>query len=322
MKNGCKVQGLRCKENQAKTLNLKPGTLDRAFNGLSGMRYTLSALIVMALLVQGCVGLALKTTPSLIPNLTRAVFEECDAELARASMPADLKLMEGLLKSAPQNNQLLTALSMGFTGYALLFLEDDDPARASGLYARAKTYAMAALGQKGKRLQEATPNLQQARLLLQDLDLDDLAPLFWATLAWNSWINLNLDNPAALAQMGVAEACTERLLEIDPTYLYGTPHVLMGTILAAKPDVLGGDKAAAKVHFDKAMEISKGDFLLTPYYYARYYAVKAQDKVLFSRLLNEVLERPDAELRGVCLLNTVMKKKARSLLGRMDEFFF
>jgi tetratricopeptide (TPR) repeat protein len=286
------------------------------------MSYKLSAIIAMGLVAQGCVGLALHTTPSLIPNLTQAVFEECDMELARASMPADLKLMEGLLKSAPHNNQLLTALSMGFTGYGLLFLEDDDPERASKLYARARAYAMAALGEEGTRLQKATVNLEQARVLLQGLDRDDLAPLFWATLAWNSWINLNLDNPAALAQMGVAEACIERLLEIDPTFLYGTPHVLMGTILAAKPAILGGDKAAAKVHFDKAMEISKGAFLLTPYYYARYYAVKAQDKALFSRLLNEVVERPAAELGDVCLLNTVMKEKARSLLGRMDEFFY
>jgi hypothetical protein len=279
-------------------------------------------IITIALLAQGCVGLALQTTPSLIPNLTGAVFEECDMELARASMPADLKLMEGLLKSAPQNTQLLTALSMGFTGYGLLFLEDDDPERASRLYSRAKAYAMEALGDDGRKLQEATLSLDGARILLRDLGREDLEPLFWATLAWNSWINLNLDNPAALARMGVAQACLERLLEIEPAFLYGTAHVLMGTILAAKPAILGGDEAAAKAHFDKAMEISKGAFLLTPYYYARYYAVKAQDKDLFAKLLDEALARPAADLPDVCLLNTVIKEKARALLGRVDEFFY
>jgi hypothetical protein len=211
---------------------------------------------------------------------------------------------------------------MGFTGYGLLFLEDDDPERASSFYARAKAYAMEALGDEGRKLQEVTLNLDRARTLLRDLGREDLEPLFWATLAWNSWINLNLDNPAALARMGVAQACIERLLEIDPTFLYGTPHVLMGTILAAKPAILGGDEVAAKAHFDKAMEISKGAFLLTSCYYARYYAVKTQDKDLFARLLDEALARPSDELRDVCLLNTAMKEKARALLGRMDEFFF
>jgi hypothetical protein len=279
-------------------------------------------VITLGLMAQGCVGLALQATPSLVPDLTQAVFEECDVALARASLPADLKLMEGLLKSAPQNTQLLTALSMGFTGYGLLFLEDDDPERASGFYARAKAYGMAALGDEGKRLQEATLNLDQARVLLGNLGRDDIEPLFWASLAWNIWVNLSLDNPAALARMGVAQACVERLLEIDPTFLYGTPHVLMGTILAAKPAILGGDAAKAKAHFEKAMEISNGTFLLTPYYYARYYAVKVQDKDLFAGLLDGAIARPAAELPGVCLLNTVMREKARALLGRMDEFFF
>jgi hypothetical protein len=171
-------------------------------------------------------------------------------------------------------------------------------------------------------LQEATLNLEQARTILQNVGRDAVEPLFWATLAWNGWVNLNLDNPSALAQMGIAQACIERLLEIDPSYLYGTAHVLMGTILAAKPAILGGDAAAAKAHFDKAMDISKGAFLLTPYYYARFYAVKAQDKDLYARLLDEALARPAVKLRDVCLLNTVMKEKARVLLSRMDEFFY
>ena len=122
--------------------------------------------------------------------------------------------------------------------------------------------------------------------------------------------------------MGVAQTCIERLLEIDPTFLYGTAHVLMGTVLAAKPAILGGDAAAAKAHFDKAMEISKGAFLLSPYYYARYYAVKAQDKDLFARLLDEAVARPTADLPDVCLVNTVMKGKASALRTRMDEFFY
>jgi len=279
-------------------------------------------IIAVALLAQGCVGLALETTPSLIPHLTQAVFEECDTELARESIPADLKLMEGLLKSAPQNTQILTALSMGFTGYGLLFVEDQDPERASHLYWRAKAYAMAALGDAGSRLEDPTLNLERARILLKGLGRDDLEPLFWATLAWNSWVNLNLDHPKALAQMGVAQACIERLLEIDPTFFYGTAHVLMGTILAAKPAILGGDEKSAKAHFDRAMEISNGAFLLTPYYYARYYAVKAQDKVLFTQLLGEAVARPATGLREACLLNTVMKEKARVLIGEEDAFFY
>ena len=58
---------------------------------------------------------------SLIPNLNQAFFEECDTDLAKQSLPADLKLMEGILKSDLNNKQLLTALCMGFTGCAMLW---------------------------------------------------------------------------------------------------------------------------------------------------------------------------------------------------------
>ena len=63
--------------------------------------------------------LAVNASSSLIPNLTMAFFEECDLELAEQSLPAELKLIEGLLKNAPQNKELLTALCMGFAGYAM-----------------------------------------------------------------------------------------------------------------------------------------------------------------------------------------------------------
>ena len=47
----------------------------------------------------GCVRLALHLSGSMIPNMAQALFEECDPDLAKQSMPAQLKLMEGLLKT-------------------------------------------------------------------------------------------------------------------------------------------------------------------------------------------------------------------------------
>ena len=58
---------------------------------------SLFAIVLLKLLTTGCMKLALNATSSLIPNLTRAFFEECDLKLAEQSLPAELKLMEGLL---------------------------------------------------------------------------------------------------------------------------------------------------------------------------------------------------------------------------------
>jgi len=273
------------------------------------------------LLLIACVQMALNANPKLIPHFTEAFFEECDSRMAAQSLPANLKLMEGLLKNDPQNRQLLTALSMGYTGYSLLFVEDEDAQRASALYLRAKTYGSIALSGRGAKAPlDGDPKKHET--LLREMGRDKLEPLFWTTMAWMSWINLNLDQPAALAQIPMAQAYLEKIMELDPTFFYGTPHILMGATLAARPPMLGGDPPLAENHFRTARELSNGKFLLAPYYEARYYAVRAQDKELFTELLEAVEKTPPGELKEVCLINAVIKEKAKRLAARKDELFF
>lgn len=282
----------------------------------------LSLLLLLLLIMTGCVSLGLEFSPSLISNLTQASFEECDLQLAEESLPAELKLMEGLLKNAPNNRRLLTALSMGFTGYAMLFVEEDAPERASHLYLRAKNYGLRAMGQNGSLLKAAGQSRTAIANALSTTGKEGLGPLFWTTMSWNGWINLNLDKPAALAQLAIAELCLERVLELNGDYFYGTPYVLMGTILASKPKMLGGNPIRAKEYFEKALSLTNGKFLLTQYHFAKYYAVRAQDKTLFNKLIRQIdMTRPE-DLKGACLINTVMKQKAKRLMNMSDELFF
>jgi hypothetical protein len=169
-------------------------------------------ITILFLCLTGCVGLMTRFSPSLIPNFTRVFFEECDPELARIAFPADLKLIEGLLKSDPGNKPLLTALCLGFTGYAMLFIEDENPERASQLYLRARDYGLKAMGRKGTFLKSSIPGAEGIRTGLNAFGEKELEVLFCTTMSWHAWINLNLDKPVALAQTGIAQACLERVL--------------------------------------------------------------------------------------------------------------
>jgi hypothetical protein len=85
---------------------------------------------------------------------------------------------------------------------------------------------------------------------------------------------------------------------------------------------LGGDAARAKDYFSRAMAASDGGFLLAPYYYAKYYAVRVQDKALFLDLIRRVEQgRPD-QLKEVCLINVAMQQKVKRLKAQADELFF
>jgi tetratricopeptide (TPR) repeat protein len=284
------------------------------------IRTSLSMLMV-AFLFAGCVRLALQFSPSLIPHMTETLFEECDPELARQSLPADLKLMEGLLKNDPNNRRLLTALCIGFTGYSLLFVEEENQERASKLYLRAMEYGARVLDHEMGSLEEFTADSKTLQHTLMSLGEAEHVALFWFAMSWNAWINLNRDQPAALAQLGSAQSCVERVLEIKPDYLYGAPYILMGSILAERPRMLGGDEARARECFERALALSNGTFLLVHYYFARYYAVRVQNKGLFLRLLEEIESNPADGLKEVCLINSVIKRRVQGMRNLSGELF-
>lgn len=277
---------------------------------------------ITLVIVSGCVKLVLRSSHSVVTNLTQAVFEECDPRLAELSIPSELKILEGILKNDPGNKHLLISLCTGFTGYSLLFVEQEDPEWASSLYLRARNYGLRALGAEEQALNERGVHKEAIMDLLRGIGKSDIESLFWTTMSWNAWINLNLDKPHALSQIGISEACLKKILDIEPDFMYGSPYVLMGTILSAKPKMLGGDADAAKGFFEKAMDSSNGDFLLVHYFFAKYYAVRVQNKALFLQLISLAEEYPPDRVKGACLINSVMKKRILRLKKDMDKLFF
>ena len=271
--------------------------------------------------LQGCMQVALRASPSLFPNVAATIFEECDPEFAKASIPPNLKLMEGLLKNDPENRKILTTLSMGFAGYALLFVESEDPERASVLYLRALGYGIKALGDNGALLQSRAGGPKAVSAALKNMGQTDLEALFWTTLSWNAWINLNLDKPSALAELSASEACLKRVLELDEHFFYSAPHILMGASLAARPPLLGGSPEKARFHFEQAMQKNQRKFYLTQFYFAKYYAVRVQDKELFTRALAEVIHGNPGDLKDVCLINRVMQRRAQELAKQAEDLF-
>jgi tetratricopeptide (TPR) repeat protein len=282
--------------------------------------FFLTGLLLFSLM--GCMKLALRSSPALLQNFSDSVFEECDPELAGDAIPANLMLMEGLLKSDPENGKILTLLSMGFSGYGMLFLENDQPERASHFYLRARGYGVQALGKKGTALVEPGAKIESVQAALEAIGPRDFEALFWTAVSWNAWINLNLDKPTALSELGASKACLERILELNENYLYGFPHILIGTTLAATPPMLGGDPQRAKIHFEKALTLGERNFFLAQYYFARYYTTRAQDKKLFFEILDEVIKGDPKDLKDVCLINTVVQSMAAQLRETADDLFF
>jgi len=96
----------------------------------------------------------------------------------------------------------------------------------------------------------------------------------------------------------------------------------MGASLAARPPLLGGSPEKARIHFEQAMQESHKKFYLAQVYFAKYYAVRVQDRELFVRVLAEVIQGNPGELKEVCLINRVMQSRAQELAKRTEDLFF
>jgi len=259
-------------------------------------------------------------TATLLDGVARSSYKQSDLRMVREGMPAYLMLMDGMIETWPDNAQLFIAAAQGYSSFASLFVEDQDKEYAKLLFGKARQYALRSLELRGFKdpLQRPVDDFKEG---LKGLGKKDTPYIFWSATCWANWINLNLDSMEALAELPRVESMMQRVLEIDEGFYYGGPHLFMGIWFASRPRIAGGDLKKAQGHFLKALEFGKGKFLMANVYYANTYARQALDKDLFVSTLQKVLETPADISPDLTLLNTVAQKKARELLGRVEEYF-
>ena len=254
-------------------------------------------------------------------DVAKAAAKQSDPTVVRSGTPAYLMLIDGLIEISPDDSRLLLAGCQGYGTYASLFLDEADQAKATALYGRARAYGFRSLSARGDMRQALSGSLKEFAAFLCRCRKEDVPALFCATSSWARWTAVNLDNLEAVSELPFLEAAMERLLELDDSYSYGSPHLLVGTYLAAKPAILGGDIAKAKDHFDRALALADGKFLPAKVLYAKYYARRIQDRGLFVQTLEEVLRAPADSVPELTLSNVMAKEQARELLENADEYF-
>jgi len=275
------------------------------------------------LLLAGC-GLnrvALRSTTELLQNGAQAVYDEPDLQLAQDALPSHLELTRVLLQNDPDNAALLTLAAEEFNGYAFLFVEQPQPERAKGLYLRGRDFALRALARNPKFQNLADRNEIDLAKVLRAAGKKDVPDLFWAAFGWAGWINLSKDSPQALAQLPDAVAMMRRVEELSPEFHFAGPEIFFGVYYASRPAILGGSTDKARRYFDRAIEMTHGEYLMDYVLEARYLAVALQDKSLFENLLRRAQEYPPGRLPGAMLTDQAAKKEAADLLGRVDDYF-
>lgn len=289
----------------------------------SKYRYTIVFLILIIFSSLGCSfkKMAIRSTGSILNYGVEALYEEEDLVIAEHAIMSNLKLLEGLIKGDPDNLNLLLLASQGFTGYALGFVEDDDPERAKVFYERAKDYGIKILNRNGAFKEAMNGDVENLSKALESFKRADVPALFWTANSWGNWINLSRDSPSAIAQMGRVELMMKRSLELDESYYYGGADMFFASYYGGRSEMFGGSPEKAKYHFDRFIKLSRGRFLMGYVLFAKFYAVQLQDADLFRDLLEKVSEAPGDILSEQRLVNEIAKVKAAKLLADIDNYF-
>jgi hypothetical protein len=283
-----------------------------------------AALLIAGLSASGCGVTRKLAVGSMIPILDQSVqetFRSRDLQTVREAIPANLSLLRGLCASEPGNRELHAVTAQLFFSYAMGFIEDEDPARAVLIYREGADIGRACLERRGwfRRADAARP-LPDAEAL-RGMAKDDVSLLFWTVANWSGRIALQLTEPEAVAELPRVEAYLNRLLELQPDYFLGMPHVLKGTILTFRPRMMGGDPEKGKEHFDEALRISGRRMLYFQTMVARYLCRQTMDEECFDANLREVLDASDDLLPEYRLMNRLARDKAGRLMEKRDEWF-
>lgn len=277
----------------------------------------------LAVLLGGCgiTGkIAVRSMAPILQDTVDATYRSRDLLLVRDGIPSNLLLLRGLCESDPGREEVRTLAVQLFYSYGFGFLEDSDPPRAREAYREGLR-----LGREGLRRHGWFRDTEGGALpepaALRRVSKEDVPLLFWTLANWASLVSLSVSDPEAVADLPRIEAYLGRILELDPEFFHGMPHVMEGTILTLRPRIAGGNPEQGLAHFEEAMRISGRKLLLFQVLCAKYYCRQTMDAACFEANLKEVLEAPEDIYPEFQLLNQIARAKAGWLMERRDDYF-
>jgi len=260
------------------------------------------------------------TAAPLFQDIARSAGRQADLNLVRQGLPSYLMMIDGLILSYPNNQDLLLAGAQAYASYASV-LEEEDQTRIPLLLTKAKDYALQALQLQPPFKGKIGRPIDLFQKQLEGFEKKDVSLLFWTANIWATWIASSPDSIEAMTELPWVEALMERTLQLDPGFYYGGPHLFKAILLSLRPAQFGGDLKKAQAHFKEAFKYGEDKFLMAKVYYAQYYARQTLDKELFLSTLNKVLLLPADANPDLTLVNTLAQKKAQKLLTQVDEWF-
>ena len=304
--------------------------------GIGAARYGIAGGLAACLLF-------LPTCSSFITNMAvnslaavlaegEAVFRsDDDLGLVEGALANNLKLMETLLETSPENQEVLLSAAKGFLLYAYGFVEPDlfeldftqfeerqaVRRRAGRLYRRATDYGLRGLEVDYPRIAERLRRDPEAAVM--ELEVEDAGLALWTGTALGARIGMETDNPEATADLSVMGALLHRSRDLDDSVDGGVAYDYLSIYETAR---IGGSLDKAREYYEHALQLGPERRPVLWSTWAETGSVANGDREEFETLLQQTLDFDiDSEPEGR-LLNRVAKERAAWLLANVDDYFF
>ncbi|NQV37461.1 MAG: hypothetical protein HQ509_05570 [Candidatus Marinimicrobia bacterium] len=259
---------------------------------------------------------------------------ENDPILVREAFPFNLKTLDILLASSPNNESLLESASSAYTMYAYAFILEDakrmkaenyqaskkEFSRALNLFLRGKEYGIRALEQKYPNIREIL--VDQPSVDEFSFQEDDIELIYWTAVAIAGTISSSLGNSEYLIHLPMIGWLFEHALRLNADWNNGSIYTAMISYSISRPDAGTNAEQLARMNFDKAIAASHG-LDCSPYVsLAETVSIKTQNRKEFEELLKTALEIDVDQDLNNRLANILAQDRAKWLLEQTDELFY
>jgi len=260
---------------------------------------------------------------------------DSDPELVGDAIPFAIKLYETLLAANPGHQGLMLTTGSLFIMYANAFVQgpaemlptsewqarETAMARAKQLYLRGQEILYNALDAKYSGFRQASASDGSLQAILGKCKKDDVAFLYWTVASGLAAYSLDVFDFALSLSLPEWNLMINRAYELDPDFNNGALDEFFLLFYASLPEVMGGDKEKAKVHFQRAQEKTGGKSTGAYISYAQSICVQDQDYETFRDYLERALAiDPNADT-STRLVNVINQRKARWLLDNAYYYF-
>jgi hypothetical protein len=226
-----------------------------------------NAIIIFTLILSSSCSLVQKTSIKIMSGALKKsaneMQKEADWDYFKDAVPGNLMLMESLLVTDPENENLLSSIIQGFVGYGFgvyetLWMDENYrevdhsiyKPKAIAYYTKAHNYGQRYLEANGITRAGLMSKIRDDKALKKylndNLDEDDFVGVFFTAQAWGSLMNLQRTNMKLMGELGLVKSLFDFVCEKDPSFSYGACDVFYGSYELSRPKFLGGNPEKGK----------------------------------------------------------------------------